>query len=692
MNFFEAQDRARSNSRTLIFWFALSTTILSMIFYLGCHFLVFNQPFRGIKSLFDDLFYSEVSAANLIITSILILTIIFSTVYKSWQLSRGGGKAIATLLGGKLLEDNESSSDCKNFSLKKKMLENINQEMALAASIPAPNLYLLENEEINAFAAGHRIENSVIGVTTGCLEKLSRDELQGVIAHEYSHILNGDGKINLRLSGVMHGLFIIGYIGLRLMSSRSNRSKKKEGKSSIAFLGLLAFLLGSLGYLLGAICRSKVSKQREFLADASAVQFTRNPDGICGALDAIKHSSSSFEEIPKGGEYSHVFFSPPSSSFQFLRHSTMLDTHPPLTDRIHRINPTFHKRLVEKSIQFIRIFTMFDTHPPFTDRIHRINPTFQTKRLVEKSIDQTSNVPAISANNLYAVSARNTLFVDVVDATTMGKLSARNVGKISSKNVEDASSFLQNLPVKTKTFIDDHKSASYILLSILLSMDTRIYKAQMLIVDSYTKADNFPIFSTIREHFLYSEFEDKLNIINLIIPNLRKLRTAEKQHLYSVVKKLALADDNISIFEISTLAILKSAFSDSDARSLTLNKSEKDKAIFRLIDFVSKIGASETADYISSRDAGLRKAQSVKIISNSFKASPHEDKYDSTRMLDSIEKVSSFSFKVKSDILDLILYIVNFDHKISQNEKNLIRGLFEALGCPHPLLSHPDAK
>ena len=331
MNFFEAQDRARSNSRTLIFWFALSTTILSMIFYVGCHFLVFNQPFLGIKSLFDDLFYSEVSAANLIITSILILTIIFSTVYKSWQLSRGGGKAIATLLGGKLLEDNESSSDCKNFSLKKKMLENINQEMALAASIPAPNLYLLENEEINAFAAGHRIENSVIGVTTGCLERLSRDELQGVIAHEYSHILNGDGKINLRLSGVMHGLFIIGYIGLRLMSSRSNRSKKKEGKSSIAFLGLLAFLLGSLGYLLGAICRSKVSKQREFLADASAVQFTRNPDGICGALDAIKHSSLSFEEIPKGGEYSHLFFSPPSSSFQFLRHSTMLDTHPPLT-------------------------------------------------------------------------------------------------------------------------------------------------------------------------------------------------------------------------------------------------------------------------------------------------------------------------------------------------------------------------
>lgn len=690
MNFFEAQDRARSNSRTLIFWFALSTTILSIIFFLGCHFLVFNQPFSGIKSLFDDLFYSEVSAANLIITSILILTIIFSTVYKSRQLSRGGGKAIATLLGGKLLEDDESSSDCKNFSLKRKMLENINQEMALAASIPAPNLYLLENEEINAFAAGHRIENSVIGVTTGCLERLSRDELQGVIAHEYSHILNGDGKINLRLSGVMHGLFIIGYIGLRLMGSRSNRSKKKEGKSSIVFLGLLVFLLGSLGYLLGAICRSKVSKQREFLADASAVQFTRNPDGICGALDAIKRSSSSFEEIPKGGEFSHVFFSPPSSSIQFIRNSTMDD--PLLTDRIQRINPTFQKRLVEKSIQFIRNFTLFDTHPPLTDRIHRINPTFQTKRLVEKSIDQASNVPAISANNLYAVSARNTLFVDVVDATAMGTLSQQNVGKINSQNVENASRFLQNLPVKTKAFVDDYKSAPNILLSLLLSKDTRIYKAQMLTVESHTKADNFPTFSTIREHFLYSEFEDKLNIINLIIPNLRRLSAAEKQHFYSVVKKLALADDHISIFEISALAILKSAFSDSDFKSLTLSKSEKDKAIFRLLDFVSKIGASEVASYISSRDAGLRKAQSVKIISSSFQASPHEDKSGSIDLLDSIEKVSSFSFKAKSDILDLILYIVNFDHKISQNEKNLIRGLFEALGCPHPLLSRPDSK
>ena len=654
MNFFEAQDRAKSNSKILIFWFALSTTILGIIFFLSCHFLVFNQPFSGIKSLVDDLFYSEISAANLIITSILVLTIIFSTVYKSWQLSRGGGKAIATMLGGKLLEDDVSGSDCKNFSLKREMLVNINQEMALAASIPAPNLYLLENKEINAFAAGHRIENSVIGVTTGCLERLSRDELQGVIAHEYSHILNGDGKINLRLSGVMHGLFIIGYIGLRLMGSRSNRSKQKEGNRSVAFLGLLAFLLGGLGYLLGAICRSKVSKQREFLADASAVQFTRNPDGICGALDAIKHSTPNFEEIPKGGEYSHVFFSPPSSSFQFIRHSTM-----------------------------------FDTHPPFTDRIHRINPTFQTKRLVEKSIDQTSNVPAISANNLYAVSARNTLFVDVVDATTMGKLSGRNIGKISSKNVEDASRFLQNLPVKTKTFIDDYKSAPYILFSVLLSKDTRTHKAQMLTVDAYIKTDNDSAFSTIRENFLYSEFEDKLNIINLIIPNLRRLRTAEKQHLYSVVKKLALADDNISIFEISTLAILKSAFSDSDARSLTLNKSEKDKAIFRLIDFVSKISASEIADYITSRDAGLRKAQSVKIISASFQASPHEDKSDSIDLLDSIEKVSSFSFKSKSEILNILVYIVNFDQNVSQNEKNLIRGLFEALGCPHPLLSGP---
>ena len=651
MNFFEAQDRAKSNSKTLIFWFALSTTILSIIFFLSCHFLVFNQPFSGIKSLIDDLFYSEVSAANLILTSILVLTIIFSTVYKSRQLSRGGGKAIATMLGGTLLEDDESSSDCKNFSLKKEMLVNINQEMALAASIPAPNLYLLENKEINAFAAGHRIENSVIGVTTGCLERLSRDELQGVIAHEYSHILNGDGKINLRLSGVMHGLFIIGYIGLRLMGSRSNRSKKKEGKNSLSWLGLLLFLLGSLGYLLGAICRSKVSKQREFLADASAVQFTRNPDGICGALDKIQHSTSKFENIPEGNEYSHIFFSPPTS-----------------------------------------FSTVFDTHPPLTDRIHRINPTFQTKRLVEKSIDQTSSVPAISGNNLSAVAARNTLFVDVVDATAMGTLSEQNVGKINSQNVENASRFLQNLPLLTKTFIHDFKAAPYILLSLLLSKDTRIHTAQMLTVEPYIKTDNSKAFSTIRENFLYPEFEDKLNIINLIIPNLRRLSTAEKQHLYSVVKKLALADDHVSIFEISILAIMKSAFSDSDSRSLTLSKSEKDKAIFRLLDFVSKIGASEVASYISSRDAGLRKAQSVNIISASFQAPPYEDKSYSTDMLDSIEKVSSFSFKSKSKILDIILYIVNFDHKISQNEKNLIRGLFEALGCPHPLLSSSCSK
>lgn len=332
MDFYEAQEEARKRTRWLAVGFFLSVITVMILIGMLCVLI-----FQNVEILYQDGFPLEVFiAASLIAGG----TILFPYIYKSMQLSRGG-EVVALDMGGRQIDGTPSD-------FHEQRLLNVVEEMALASGVPVPMVYVMDHEEsINAFAAGTEPTNAVIGVTRGCLERLTREELQGVIAHEFSHILNGDMKMNMRMIGWVFGLMGVSMIGQMLFRSISYGRYRGGGYHGggrggdrdsgnlimvIIALGVGLMIIGGVGVFFGRLLQAAISRQREYLADASAVQFTRNPESIAGALEKIGGLRSGSEiTAPKASEASHMFFADGGLfSFGFA-------THPPLAVRIKRI-------------------------------------------------------------------------------------------------------------------------------------------------------------------------------------------------------------------------------------------------------------------------------------------------------------------------------------------------------------------
>ena len=334
-DFFENQDAAQRNTSRLVWLFGLAVIAIAVTLYALAVVVTGVQgqdPRTGALQV--DLAWWNPELLSGVAIGVLIV-VGGGSLYKISQL-RAGGKVIAEQLGGRLLHPDTTDPH-------ERILLNVVEEMAIASGTPTPPVYLLPDEQgINAFAAGFSPNDAVVGVTRGAVLALSRDELQGVIAHEFSHILNGDMRLNIRLMGVLHGILIIGIIGYFLMRSAmfSSMGRRSRDNNGMIFLGLGIGLIviGSLGTFFGNWIKASVSRQREYLADASAVQFTRNPLGIAGALKRIGgFAEGSKLASPNAPEASHLFFG------QALRGglSSIFATHPPLGERIKRLDPSF---------------------------------------------------------------------------------------------------------------------------------------------------------------------------------------------------------------------------------------------------------------------------------------------------------------------------------------------------------------
>ncbi|HEX9802672.1 MAG TPA: M48 family metalloprotease, partial [Gammaproteobacteria bacterium] len=275
MDFFSAQDEARKNTKWLVLLFALAVASIIILLYVALVLLTSWSDTARIAAPIQwwqpHLFYIVAGATSGVI--------LLGSLYKTLLLARGGGAAVAESLGGRLVSRGTGDA------LERRLL-NVVDEMAIAAGIPVPRVYILDEESsINAFAAGYDVQNAVVAVTRGCLEQLSRDELQGVVGHEFSHIFNGDMRINLRLIGILHGILLLAIAG-RVVLRGGGRGRSRNAGAVVA-AGLALLVVGYAGLFFGRAIKAAVSRQREFLADASAVQFTRNPSGISGALKKI---------------------------------------------------------------------------------------------------------------------------------------------------------------------------------------------------------------------------------------------------------------------------------------------------------------------------------------------------------------------------------------------------------------------
>ncbi|MGC2166174.1 MAG: M48 family metallopeptidase, partial [Gallionella sp.] len=344
MNFFEAQARAKRQTGWLLLLFALAVAGLVVLTNLLVMAVIFFN--RDIGSYTQLTFWQRFDWGLFGIVSIAsIAVILLGSTYKMLSL-KGGGSVVAELLGGRLVPHNTDDPALRR-------LINVIEEMAIASGTPPPPVYLLDDMGINAFAAGLTPYNAVIGVTRGAITYLSRDELQGVIAHEFSHIFNGDMRMNIHLMGVLHGILLIGLAGYYLLRvTRFTTSSRSRGGGNaviiVLVLGVGLLVIGYVGFFFGQWIKATVSRQREFLADASAVQFTRNRHGIAGALIKIGGATwGSRLESPSARQYCHAYFSDGVGGFL----DGLFATHPPLEHRIKRIDPRWDGKFVAPKVE-----------------------------------------------------------------------------------------------------------------------------------------------------------------------------------------------------------------------------------------------------------------------------------------------------------------------------------------------------
>jgi Zn-dependent protease with chaperone function len=326
MDFFERQEKARRNTSVLVLYFALAVVGIVLAVY-GVIALVF---LRG--QLWNPQVFLGVTVG-------VIGVVTIGSLSKLMELS-SGGSSVATMLGGMPVNPNTRDPD------ERKLL-NVVEEMAIASGVPVPPVYVMNHEEgINAFAAGYSPTDAVVGVTRGCIQQLNREELQGVIAHEFSHILNGDMRLNIRLMGLIFGIMCLAVVGRILLYTRGGSSRDRNALPIVG-LGLLA--VGGLGVLFGRLMQSAVSRQREFLADASAVQFTRNPLGLASALKKIgAFAQGSRMASAHALEANHLFFSNGASALAGL-----FASHPPLEQRIRLLDPAFDGDFSKVSVRSV---------------------------------------------------------------------------------------------------------------------------------------------------------------------------------------------------------------------------------------------------------------------------------------------------------------------------------------------------
>ena len=327
MNFFERQASARRATTWLVVLFALAVAGIVLAVDAAA-FLAYGGA-AGKEP-------GEVGALLVFSTFATVLVIGLGSLYRIATL-RGGGDAVALQMGATAVP-----ADTADFHLRR--LRNVVEEIAIASGVPVPRVYVLEQDAgINAFAAGYTPSDAAITVTRGALDRLNRDELQGVVAHEFSHVLNGDMRLNIRLMGVLFGILMLSVIGRKVLQF-GGRGRDSKGAGAVLAAALIAMVVGSIGLFFARMIKAGVSRRREWLADASAVQFTRQTQGLAGALKKIGglHAGSALHDRGNAEEVSHMLFG------DGVGFHGLFATHPPLLQRIQALEPQFRSEQLER--------------------------------------------------------------------------------------------------------------------------------------------------------------------------------------------------------------------------------------------------------------------------------------------------------------------------------------------------------
>lgn len=546
MDFFQAQDRARVRSRRLVAYFGLA--VLGIVLAVNALVWVAMEALQGGELGMAEPFWEP---GRLLVVGLAVGAVIgLSSLIRVAQLSQGGG-AVARSLGGRRV-------DLSTSKVEERRLVNVVEEMALAAGTPMPEIYILDEEMgINAFAAGHTVDDAAVAVTRGTLNQLTRDELQGVIAHEFSHIVNGDMRLNIRLAGILFGILVIGILGrmvfegmvrgVRFSGSSRGGGKGGGGAVVVVALALGLMLIGYIGTLFGRLIQAAVSRQREFLADAAAVQFTRNPGGIAGALKKIGG-------IAERGKVSHA----QSSGLAHLFFASALGggwagffaTHPPLETRIRAIDPDFDRSsAAPRAQERERRRRAPDATAGFSGQGSGVGKG-DAAGVATRPAPLVSPIPAPSGSvgHPAAVSGAIPLTVDEL----IGR-----AGQVENRSVEFVRAVLSDLPPALRAALRDPVQATAVIPGLLLSQDLDVRARQFALLRERAPAEVMSALGSLQPVLTSRPPRQRLPILELAIAVVRDSSPWEPTFYYQTLIALARADRKQCAFETALLRIVR---------------------------------------------------------------------------------------------------------------------------------------
>ena len=661
MDFFERQHKAKKKTGVLVFLFGVAVLLISLLnFLIIAAVIPFVDEERNFSTLQDPMLAMYVVLGTFVVISL-------AGLYRKSQLS-DGGSSIASMMGGRLV--NMASTDPDEQKLM-----NVVEEMAIASSVPMPEVFVMNEEKaINAFAAGYTVDDAVIGVTDGCMRRLSRDELQGVIAHEFSHILNQDMRLNLRLVAVVFGLFVLSQLG-RLMiqigfnsSGRRSSSNRDEGGGGavigIAGLGIMA--AGGLGILMGNLIKSAVSRQREYLADSSAVQFTRNPEGLAGALKKIGAMATGSRLLtPHAEEASHMFFGNGMSQSWF----SFAATHPPLLDRILLLEPSFAGDFSEVKFE------------------ERRSPTAKPDSKARRT---QSGIPIPGMGDALGQALPPVIMgLAAAGQVQVGSAAAvaDSIGNPTQQHIDFAAALLASLPEAVRTAAHDTHDACALVFALLLDpKDGPVQKKQLGQVDKLFGEQMTKATLKLSADVASLDPRAKLPVADLAVGSLRRMAKDQFERFTKLLESLAAADEKIDLFEfsLSKLVIrhLEPHFlkqQKKTARYYSLKKLSHECSV--LISSLACTAGSNDETIQTAYDAGASHLEATRLT-----RLPDVD--CGLQELDqALVTLDGVAINLKRKLIEAAAATVSADGYLQIQEAELLRAISDSLGCPMPPLA-----
>jgi Zn-dependent protease with chaperone function len=664
MDFFEQQDQAHRESKKLLFLFVLAVIAIILTVNVSLA-LIWKLAYaqQGAPVVYPKYFFWVNSFLTL-------LFIVGGTLVEIFRL-RDGGDAVAQMAGGRLISSNSADRE-------ERRLLNIVEEMSLASGIACPNVYVMDREDaINAFAAGYHQNEAVVAVTRGTLMRLNRDELQGVIGHEFSHILNGDMRLNIRLIGVLFGIQMLSGFGQELLywGSRfgSARTSESGGKSSgppiqlvILAFGAVLFVVGYVGIFFGRLIKSAVSRQREFLADASAVQFTRNPDGIGGALRKIGgltifNDCGSRIDNPHAEQFSHMFLGAARPNLL----SGLFATHPPIEERLQRI---FGRQVamldaseIVEPVQEGSPRDMYGYGSHFAGDVGA-----QTQGLAPLEFTLNDAPQAASSN------AANTFL-------TQSPLAATSPMQTATTKPDTANS----IPTELISAARDPAGARALLYALLLD-STQGYDAQLTILSTFASTQRAAAMF-LHDVLGAAPHVARLSLLDLAMPALKTMDAAQRKETLAVVHKLIAADGRMTQAEFVLQTVLDRRLGAHAGRAVPIRyntlKELKDEAGLLVVLMANTVAASNgDASQNAIRNA-VQSQPELGLIEADLMQRQVQDFFEVKLAL---EKLNQLAPLAKPFLIRLL--VATAGKNITTEAAELLRGVCAAIDAPMPEL------